>query len=171
MFFQKHLFKICGIISSSPLPCSHISAYKLVCRKYKHWKFKTTTSNLPTKPTDWWTWKPCTMKPAWNTHWKWNGYKNRIFPRNILQSVSTTFTRTSGKNYLFQTLSRANGLLHSQLYSQAKNGGGKKPAALYGLSLPEYCRFACLFLPEPFYSAVPKIHALNTETIPESAVP
>ena len=38
------------------------------CRKYKRSTFKTTTSNLPTKPTDWWTWKPCTMKPVWNTH-------------------------------------------------------------------------------------------------------
>ena len=78
---------------------------------------------------------------------------------------------TAASQLSFQTLSRANGLFHSQLYPHAKNGGGKKSAALYGLSLPEHCRFACLFLPESFYSAVPKIHALNTETIPESAVP
>ena len=104
MFFQKLPFKICGIISSSPLPCSHISAYKPACRKYKRSTFKTTTSNLPTKPTDWWTWKPCTMKPVWNTHWKWNGCKNKIFPRNILQFVSITFTRTSEKSYLFRIL-------------------------------------------------------------------
>ena len=79
--------------------------------------------------------------------------------------------KLSASQLSFQTLSRANGLFHSQLYPHAKNGGGKKSAALYGLSLPEHCRFACLFLPESFYSAVPKIHALNTETIPESAVP
>ena len=94
-------------------------------------------------------------------------------PEHPKKAICSGYCRifTAASQLSFQTLSRANGLFHSQLYPHAKNGGGKKSAALYGLSLPEHCRFACLFLPEPFYSAVPKIHALNTETIPESAVP
>ena len=32
------------------------------------------------------------------------GCKNKIFPRNILQFVSITFTRTSEKSYLFRIL-------------------------------------------------------------------
>ena len=94
---------------------------------------------------------------------------------NYIQSADQThrYCRifTAASQLSFQTLSRANGLFHSQLYPHTKNGGGKKSAALYGLSLPEHCCFACIFFPEPFYSTVSKIHTLNTETIPESAVP